>query len=204
MGYSIQAIIAARRTFPVALPSDRVVLDLDGGMQMVPLGGLAREIHGIPFLPLTDDGEVELPSALQTLCARLGAHGPVAYIEAELFGGGGTQAHALFPAPGIDAVIRIADDAINQALGWLGVTAGDGKDEFTTAGLGKYRDTDAWLSEALTISPAPRMAKAHSLTRVEKLVALGWTVEHEIKAENGDICEWVLYWKQDSDPIRPR
>jgi hypothetical protein len=145
MSYSIQAIIAVRGTFPLALPDGAAVLQLDGGMQMVPLGSAMCHRYAIPLLPLTDGGGVALPSALGTLCAGMSARGPVAYIEAEFFGGYGTQAHALIPAPGADPVILVADDAINRALLWLGVRPLNGQDAFTTVGLGKHRDTDAWL-----------------------------------------------------------
>ena len=43
--------------------------------------------------------------------------------------------------------MRVSDDAINRALGWLDVAPVDGKDEFATVGLGRRRETDAWLDE---------------------------------------------------------
>lgn len=138
MTYSIQAFIAVQGGFPAALPDGAIVL---------PLGSAMRRRYAIPFLPLTDDGATVLPATLQAFCARLGAHGPLAYIEAELFGGSGTQAHVLLAAPGADAVMRVSDDAINRALGWLDVAPVDGKDEFATVGLGRRRETDAWLDE---------------------------------------------------------
>jgi len=147
MTYSIQAIIAVQGSFPAALPDGAIVLPLGSGLQMIPIGRAMRERYAIPFLPLTDDGGAVLPATLRALCARLGARGPVAYIEAELFGGSGTQAHVLVPAPGADTMLRVSDDAINRALGWLGVTPLGGKDEFATVGLGRHRETDAWLDE---------------------------------------------------------
>jgi len=151
MTYSIQAFIAVQGGFPAALPDGAIVLPLGSGMQMIPLGSAMRRRYAIPFLPLTDDGATVLPATLQAFCARLGAHGPLAYIEAELFGGSGMQAHVLMPAPGADAdadaMMRVSDDAINRALSWLGVTPVHGKDEFATVGLDKHRETDAWLDE---------------------------------------------------------
>lgn len=41
----------------------------------------------------------------------------------------------------------VADDAVNAALRWLGVTAADGRDEFATVGLDRNRDTEAWLDD---------------------------------------------------------
>jgi hypothetical protein len=71
------------------LPEGMVTVQLDGGVQMVPLGSVMRKQYGIPFLPLTDEGRAELPSVLRDLCSNLAAHGSVAYIEAEFFGGVG-------------------------------------------------------------------------------------------------------------------
>lgn len=114
---------------------------------MVPLGSGARERYGFPFLPLTDEGCTALPAALQSFCLKLAAHGPVAYIEAEFFGGSGVQACVLFPQSGADAVATISDDAINMALRWLGVQPEEGKDVFSTVGLGRHRETDLWLDD---------------------------------------------------------
>lgn len=87
MGYSIQSIVAQRGVFPGELPDGLKVVGLRGGVEMIPLGTIAREFHGIPFLPLTDEGDVELPSALTQLCTQLAMRGDFAYIEAEIFGG---------------------------------------------------------------------------------------------------------------------
>lgn len=70
---------------------------------------------------------------------------PVAYIEAEYSGGSGVQAHALIPQSADDLGVKVSDDAINDALAWLGVQPGAGKDRFETVGLGAHRNTDGWL-----------------------------------------------------------
>lgn len=145
MSYSIQAIIASQGTFGAELANGTEVLQLDGGMEMIALGSTARKLLGLPFFPLTDEGIEELPPALRCLCAALSGHGPVAYVEAEIFGGSGTQAHALFPAGGADPLVSVSEDAINLALEWLGVLPLDGKDRFDTVGLAEQRDTDSWM-----------------------------------------------------------
>lgn len=147
MSYSIQAILAAQGTFAAELANGMEVLQLDGGIEMIALGSTARKLLGLPFLPLTDEGVEELPPALRGLCSALSVHGPVAYVEAEIFGGSGTQAHTLIPAGGggTDALVSVSNDAINSALEWLGVWPLDGKDRFDTVGLGKHRETDSWV-----------------------------------------------------------
>jgi hypothetical protein len=53
------------------------------------------------------------------------------------------------------------------------------------------------------MSLEPRMAKAHSRTQAERFTDLGWRLGVEIKAENGETYEWVLYWDHSSPPVRP-
>ena len=145
MSYSIQAILAAQGTFAAELANGMEVLQLDGGIEMIALGSTARKLLGLPFLPLTDEGIEELPPVLRGLCSALSVNGPVAYVEAEIFGGSGTQAHTLIPAGGTDVLVSVSNDAINSALEWLGVWPLDGKDRFDTVGLGKHRETDSWV-----------------------------------------------------------
>jgi hypothetical protein len=84
---------------------------------------------------------------LTALCCTLSHHGLIAYLEAEFWGGMGTQASALFKGgPAMGAPV-IAEDAINRSLKLLGVTARAGCDEFVTVGLGRYRDTDEWVTK---------------------------------------------------------
>ena len=55
------------------------------------------------------------------------------------------QAHVLIPGQGADTLVVGSDDAINQALGWLGVQPLDNEDQFDTVGLNKHRETDSWI-----------------------------------------------------------
>jgi hypothetical protein len=148
VGYSIQSIVAIRGVFPAELPTGLTVVNLAGDVQMIPLGAAARKYHGIPFLPLTDDGDVGLPLAIQKLCTQLSANGDLAYIEAEIFGGAGVQAHVLVRAGGKIGSVVLANDAINSALRSLGIELGSDGDEFESLGLGRHRDTDAWIDGA--------------------------------------------------------
>jgi hypothetical protein len=70
--------------------------------------------------------------------------GPVAYIEAEFFGGSGGQSAAVW-SRGSETMPPIhSRDAINQALRFLGVQIGNAQDEFDALGLGRHRDTRHW------------------------------------------------------------
>lgn len=148
MSYSIQAFVALQGTFNADLSNGLIVIRLDNGVEIVPVGSAARKLYGIPFLPLTDEGSQELPAVLLELYSTLRCERPVAYIEAEFFGGSGAQAHVLISQNGDGADVYVSDDAINDALAWLGVQARDGKDLFDTVGLGKHRETDGWLDSS--------------------------------------------------------
>jgi hypothetical protein len=146
MSYSIQAFVALEGTFNAAPSNGLAVIRLDNGAEIVPIGSVTRKLYGIPFLPLTDEGKEELAAVLFELCSTLSPRRPVAYIEAEFFGGSGVQAHVLISQNGAGASVNISDGAINYALAWLGVQPREGKDRFDTVGLGKHRETDGWLA----------------------------------------------------------
>lgn len=83
-----------------------------------------------------------------------GSAGPVAYVEAEYFGGVGEQAAAVWDGGALvlgplhepeGQPSPPAGSPISQALRRLGVEAGAGEDEFTAAGLGRHRDVEGWL-----------------------------------------------------------
>lgn len=112
---------------------------------MIPLGETALERYGIPFLPLLEENCTETHPSLLKLLNTLRHIGRMAYIEAEFFGGDGTEAHILVEEDGEVRTAIAESDAINVALKWLGVQSGGKFDEFESVGLGRYRDTEDWL-----------------------------------------------------------
>ncbi|MER5519839.1 hypothetical protein [Streptomyces sp. NPDC002763] len=83
------------------------------------------------------------------------AAGPVAYVEAEYFGGVGEQRAAVWTdgalAVGpLDAPAKKwfsrAVSPISQALRQLGVRSSLGEDEFEAVGLDRHRNNDDWIS----------------------------------------------------------
>ncbi|MGW5611730.1 hypothetical protein ACWEWI_37895 [Streptomyces sp. NPDC003753] len=89
------------------------------------------------------------------MLAQWSAAGPVAYVEAEYFGGVGEQRAAVW-ADGVLAVgpldvpakkwLSRAASPISQALRQLGARSGLGKDEFEAVGLDRHRNNDDWIS----------------------------------------------------------
>jgi hypothetical protein len=143
--YSIQAIVG--RTEHLEATAERLPLvRLAQGMALIPLTQLVREAHReIPWLPFTDEGLDLVPESLGALCTNLSTRGPLAYIEAEFFGGQGTQAAILFDNAAIVRPLHVAQDAINLALRFLGVSKLNAQDEFDALSLGTHRKTEDWL-----------------------------------------------------------
>ncbi|MBN0049207.1 hypothetical protein JS756_35115 [Streptomyces actuosus] len=135
------------------------------GAHVVPLG------QGLSLMPMTDevvaavtDGSDEgdlgfwrLPGGFDTQLAQWSVAGPIAYVEAEYFGGVGEQRAAVW-ADGALALGPLdeptkkrfsrAVSPISQALGRLGVRRSPGEDEFEAVGLGRHRSNEDWISSA--------------------------------------------------------
>jgi len=111
---------------------------------MLPLTTEARKRLRLPFCPLTD-GDGDLPTELVNLCEAISSKGYLAYVEAEFFGGDGTQASAVFVDGKSAGPILIDAYAINSALAEIGVRRLDKTDEFAALGLDKHRNTEDWL-----------------------------------------------------------
>jgi hypothetical protein len=112
--------------------------------------------QGMALIPLTDDLHAEVGSedeaepfetlspAAEQWAQRMSSAAPIAYIEAEFFGGIGGQ-RAVVWSGGLQVIEPIhSKHAINQALRFLGVQVGDAHDEFDAVGLGRHRNTRDW------------------------------------------------------------
>jgi hypothetical protein len=146
MAYTLQAIITIADEFQSQLPPLLRSISLGSNVKLVPLGSEVKSHYGIPFCPLTDEGKAETPPPILKLCELLSQGRTLAYIEAEYFGGAGSQACVIFTdGRQVSQPIISSETAINQALHILGVSKGNAYDEFEAVGLEKHRNTDAWL-----------------------------------------------------------
>jgi hypothetical protein len=155
MGYVLRAVIAhtdlLRR---VAVKPDMYVVELGQGLALMPMTAalhdrvvvLGAEQHGFWFLP----------AGFGDTLASWSVDGPVAYAEAEFFGGVGTQAAAVWDNgqlafgpkhKGEDERFAPEGSPISQALRHLGADRGSQIDEFAAVGLGRHRDHGDWLLE---------------------------------------------------------
>ncbi|MEZ0115516.1 hypothetical protein ABH920_009555 [Catenulispora sp. EB89] len=151
--YRLQAVIAA----------EPVLRALADGVEPALLAPLDQ---GLTLLPITDafldtfldsDGVAEVPAGFGRALSDCSTLGAVAYVEADYWGGAGTQraqvwegGHVVFgPLSSVEGEPFAPEGSpISQALRLLGATKGDFFDEFDAVGLGRHRDTDRWLSAA--------------------------------------------------------
>jgi hypothetical protein len=154
--YCLEAVVATEpvlRELAAGVPEARVVL-LGQHLSLLPMTDApfdAVTVAGAPEL----DGFWKAHAGLGRLLAACSATGPAAYVEADYFGGTGTQSAqvwdvgkvALGPLhKGEQEKFAAGGSPISQALRRLGVTKGDHVDEFDAVGLGRHRRTDDWLS----------------------------------------------------------
>ncbi|GAA3882394.1 hypothetical protein GCM10022243_53760 [Saccharothrix violaceirubra] len=143
--YYLEAVIADRQTL-------RGLADSVEHAWIVDLG------QGLSLLPLTDPvleaGFRKEQAGFAGRLAAWSANGPVAHVDADFFGGLGTQyaqvwhlgevvlgpLHAAEGEPTPEA-----GSPISQALRRLGAVKGDHVDEFDAVGLGRHRRTDHWV-----------------------------------------------------------
>ncbi|AOT58907.1 hypothetical protein [Streptomyces rubrolavendulae] len=158
MSYALEAVIASDEVLRLAsreIPGSRVV----------PLG------QGLSLMPMTDEvvaaltdgsdgrdlGFWRLPEGFGALLAQWSAAGPIAYVEAEYFGGSGEQ-RAVVWADGALALGPLdeptkkrfsrAVSPISLALRRLGARSSPGEDEFQAVGLGRHRSNENWISSS--------------------------------------------------------
>lgn len=155
MGYDLKAVIADARALSVAARD-------------LPAAQLTSIRQGLPLMPMTDDlfdsvadgsgagdlGFWRLPGGFEKTLAAWSAAGPVAYMEAEYFGGVGEQRAAVWDGGTIVlGPLHVAEcqplpvdgSPISQALRRLGVVASAGMDEFSTVGLDRHRHSEDWI-----------------------------------------------------------
>lgn len=170
MAYVLNALVT---TPDVLRAHGLVVVPLRDGLALSPLGESFWTALAVPSQPLLraweareareapddefDDPEERAAQLAETsaswdrvaaLCAGYSASGPIAYLEAEFFGGGGGQAAAAWRDGTLIWGPRVDERAISDALAAIGVVRGLSSDEFDALGLGRHRFTDDWLALA--------------------------------------------------------
>ncbi|MFG2658671.1 hypothetical protein [Streptomyces sp. NPDC048425] len=158
MGYDLQAVIAdaeALRAVARDLPRAQLA-SIGQGLSLMPMTDAL-------FDSVTDGGGTgdlgfwRLPGGFEKSLAAWSAAGPVAYVEAEYFGGVGEQRAAVWDGGTIalgplheepGRRLPLDGSPVSQALRWLGVVATAGQDEFSAVGLDRHRHSEDWIADA--------------------------------------------------------
>ncbi|MEV7022623.1 hypothetical protein [Kitasatospora sp. NPDC093558] len=162
MSYELQALIGPLELLTVAAAE-------------VPVARVAPLAQGLALIPATpaflsafrsggDEGKSDggagfawHPEGFELRLAAWSKAGPIACVEADFFGGTGTQRAAVWSdgrlelGPLTSAFEPFAPDGspISRALRQLGARAeGERTDEFDAVGLGAHRSTDGWAVTA--------------------------------------------------------
>ncbi|MFF1295862.1 MULTISPECIES: hypothetical protein [unclassified Streptomyces] len=156
MAYDLKAVIAEAESLRRAardLPAARTA-SLGQGLALMPLTHALFEsvAHGGGGGAL---GFSRLPEPLAKTVAAWSAGGPVAYVEAEYFGGVGEQRAVVWDGGTVVLGPLRAEEGepfppdggpVSRALRRLGVVAGPGEDEFSAVGLERHRHGGAWIA----------------------------------------------------------
>jgi len=160
MGYALQALVTADATVQNAdsMPPGIEWRELECGFVMLPmtedlltfLRGEEEETREFPL-----EGFWKLSPQAYQLALSLSAKGPVAYMEAEFFGGVGGQSGVVWNAQNIIlGPIHTTDGddsknvtAINQVLRAVGVEREAEQDEFVLMRLDRHANTQDWADE---------------------------------------------------------
>ncbi|GAA0594048.1 hypothetical protein [Actinomadura livida] len=154
--YCLEAVIGGELVLRVlaADVSEARVVPLGQDLSLLPMTDVlfdAVTVAGAPGL----DGFWKAPAGFGRALAECSVSGPVAYVEADYFGGTGTQAAQVWDAgKAVLGPLRLGEresfaavgSPISQALRRLGVAKGDHFDEFDAVGLGRHRRTDDWAT----------------------------------------------------------
>ncbi|MGW4059512.1 hypothetical protein ACWEGE_14580 [Amycolatopsis sp. NPDC004747] len=155
MGYQLQAAIATEpvlRTLAGTV-EDSCIVPLTPHLRLLPMTDAlfdAVTVAGAAKLELF----WKIPAGFDRALAACSAGGPVAYVEADYFGGTGTQSAQVWDGSQVvlgplhlpaGKPIPAEGSPISRALRWLGVVEGEHFDEFDAAGLGRHRETSGWL-----------------------------------------------------------
>nr|WSX54154.1 hypothetical protein OG409_37735 [Streptomyces sp. NBC_00974] len=156
MSYALQAVIAEDALLRAAARevSGARVASLRQGLSLMPM---TDEV----FDAVTDGSGVgtlgfwRLPGGFDKLLVQWSTTGPVAYVEAEYFGGVGEQRAAVWAdgalvlgpldAPAKRRIFGTVSP-ISQVLRRLGVRSSLGEDEFEAVGLDRHRHSEEWVA----------------------------------------------------------
>ena len=154
MGYRLDAVIATERVLRgLACGEAAIIVPLGQHLSLLPVTDAffdAVTVAGAPKL----EKFWKAPAGFGQMLAACSTNGPVAYVQADSFGGRGSQSAQVWDGGtvvlgplhlAVGERSPAAGSPISQALRRLGAVAGDHSDEFDAVGLARHRDAEGWL-----------------------------------------------------------
>ena len=144
MGYHLRGLLLPASVVP---PADLHSVILPQSLTLIPLPDDVLDALPEASLPVTPTaGFTHLTGPLEVLIGQLSQAGRVAYVEAEYFGGTGSQVAAVWDGGRVLwGLERGERGPVNHALRLLGVRRTDSHDEFGSVGLDRHRHLEDWL-----------------------------------------------------------
>ncbi len=154
LSHDLKAVIAGSGLLAAmasGLSSARVV-DLKQGLALLPISDALSDAVADADRPRRTDFW-SLPPGFDLVLAKWSKQGPVAYVEAEYFGGVGEENVAVWcdgqlvlgPLHLVEGELPSSEGSpVCRALRVLGVRPGEREDEFTAVGLGRHRNVEGW------------------------------------------------------------
>jgi hypothetical protein len=156
MAYEMQAVIAGIHLLAkVAADEPNMhVVALSQGLALAPMSDVLHDL-----LSVTDGDRLgfwKLPGGFGATLAAWSGVGPVAYVEAEYFGGIGEQRAVVWDhgelvlgplSCGGTEPVPVNGSPVSQALRRLGATSSGNVDEFAAVGMRRHRHIEQWLDE---------------------------------------------------------
>lgn len=156
MGYVLYGVVGPAAALQLCLAlTHGAVVQLGQGLSLMPMtADLFDEVQRGGAVDARFAACQMFPPGFEATIARWSVTDPVAYLEADYFGGVGTQFAAVWHHGDLvlGPVVKAAHgrSPISQALRRMGVSAAGNTDEFDAVGLGRHRHVEDWLDDAAT------------------------------------------------------
>jgi len=159
VSYELRALAGRHEVLALAASeAGAALVRLPQGCALLPVTGEVFDQLGGGAVKPFGDVFWFLSGGIDALARRISRAGAVAYLEADIFGGTGTQATVLWQ----DGEVRLGPVttqlgppvwdgpdsrwAFNQAFRYFGTDRGSANDEFAALGLGRWRSTEGWAA----------------------------------------------------------
>jgi hypothetical protein len=148
MGYYLQAFICNQDDSYILTKqfNTAININLGQGVDLIPMTEeLFDQINNFKT-SLSIESFKFLTENVEQIILNIIGKKKFAYVEAEYFGGTGTQIAMIWNNNKREEFLKFGENRINKVLKSFGVIVSKGKDEFETLGFHLHRDTADWVN----------------------------------------------------------